>query len=147
MSKFQGMMHLLDVDHPEIKKREYNGNVKPFHEQNVAIIKLNLPDGQNGRPKLNPTCAKCQFCTVIQTQGKINEMGCGGYMCAGKDGLKEADISKGVNLREPRTIIIGDGEAYACTNREETNHGRFFLTDAPVNCTSMVPKAEEKSKQ
>jgi hypothetical protein len=142
MSKFGefGLMKCLDIEHPEIKKREYTGTTKPFYEQDVCIVRLNLA-------KLNPQCAKCRFCSVIRTQGKINELGVGGYMSNQPDGLTsvEHNPSKGIKLREPRTIIIGEGEAYACTNREQTKTGTFFVTDVDPSCANDKPKIAIKA--
>jgi len=140
MSKFATLMHLLDVEHPEIREREYPANVRPFYKQEVALIKLKLAD-------LNPLCAKCIFCDVITTQGKIDELGVGGYMSNQADGLKQVrhNPKRGITLREPTTIIMGHGQAFVCRNREQ-GKTVFFLTEKQPACEHFKEKLKVETK-
>ena len=139
MSKFELLMHLLDLKNPDIRPREYPPNVKPFYPQEVCILKLKLP-------KLNAMCEKCRFSDVITTQGKVNELGIGGYMTNQPDGVAQAKHNPkgGVELKEPRTIIMGQGQAYICRNRKQGETGTFFLTENEPPCVNFKEKVEFK---
>jgi len=152
MSKFATLMHLLDFENSEIQKREYTGNTKPFYDQFVAVIKLNLP-------KLNPVCENCRFCDVITTQGKIDELGVGGYASNQLDteikdekgnkikiGLKPVihNPTVGIRLREPRTIIMGAGQVFCCRNKKQVS--TFFLTEKDPACAEFQEKIKIKQK-
>jgi hypothetical protein len=152
MSKFAPLLDLLDFENSEIKKREYTGNTRPFMDQFVAVVKLNLP-------KLNPQCESCMSCDVITTQGKIDELGVGGYASNQQDteitdehgkkikiGLKQITHNPvaGVKLREPRTIIMGCGQVFCCRNKKNT--GAFFLSGKDVPCGGSEFKEKVKPK-
>ena len=142
MSKFATLMHLLDLKNKEIRDREFPPNVKPFYPQKTCLIKLKLAD-------LNPMCSKCMFCDVITTQGKVNELGIGGYMSNQEDGLKTVkhNPKQGVELKEPRTIIIAHGQAFICRNREQTKTGTFFLTEKEPTCEHFKEKTKFETKE
>jgi hypothetical protein len=152
MSKFASLLDLLDFENSEIKKREYSGNNRPFKDQFVAIIDLKLPN-------LNPQCENCVSCDVITTQGKIDELGVGGYASNQEDteikdekgnkikiGLKRIlhNPAVGVKLREPRTIIMGCGQVFCCRNRKNT--GSFFLNGKDIPCGGSEFKEKIKVK-
>ncbi len=143
MSKFANMMHLLDTEHPNIREKPFPENLRPFRKQYECMITLRLPD------TLNPMCDKCAFRDVVHTQGKINELGIEGYMTNQKDGLKRAEHrpQQGITLKEPRTIIIGDGEAFVCRNNERSKAGVFFLNEKMVGCASFMEKPGIKAKK
>jgi hypothetical protein len=84
---------------------------------------------------------------VITTQGKIDELGVGGYASNQEDteirdekknkvkiGLKPVTHNPvaGVKLREPRTIIIGCGQVFCCRSRKNT--GQFFQNGSSPTC-------------
>jgi hypothetical protein len=146
MSKFgtQGLMNCLDVEHPELRKKENIGNTRFLDNEEVAVIKLKLP-------VLKGKCKNCAFCSVITTQGKIDELGVGGYASNQEDTeatyagqpLKKAKIGirrvnhnpgAGVTMRVPSTIIVAAGQAFRCTNRDETNRGTDLLNENSPGC-------------
>jgi len=137
MSKFANLMHLLDVKNHEIKDREFPVGLKPFFKQQVCVIPL-LP------AELNERCLKCVFADLVTTKGKVDEFGIGGYMSNQKDGLAPTKMNMGakVTLKEPRTIIIAEGQAWRCKNLRNRMPG--FLTEKTQPCEYFMEKYKEK---
>jgi len=137
MSKFASIMQLLDLKNYEVKDRQFPNNVKPFYKQEVCVIPLKLP-------KLNSLCEKCQFHDVISTQGKVDELGVDGYMTNQPDPLEPVkhNPSRGVSLRDPRTIIMAAGQVFICRNPKQVSTSNFFLTEKQPACSLFLKRAE-----
>lgn len=146
-------MNQLDIEHPILKIREDIGNTRFIDKEEVAVIRLKLP-------VLKGKCKNCAFCDVCTINGaKINELGIGGYASnqIETDAVYETGPNKGkkvkvgiksvinnpvagVTLRNPSTIIIGAGQAFRCTNREETKNGTDLLNENSPGCKNWVGK-------
>ena len=139
MSKFSNLMHLLDLEHPDIVPRVWPHGTTPHTPHETCIIKLNPAE-------LNPTCAKCRFARLVFTKGKVDELGIQGYMSDQKDGLKRVNLNPraGINLRKPTTIIRAEGNVWLCGHPKQGLAG--FLTEEDRPCDLFQPKEEPKKK-
>jgi len=159
ISKFANFMHLFDMKNAKLIERvvDKKGNLKPKDKQEEVYIPIRFPD-------LKSQCATCMFCSVCTTNGLVDEMGIGGKASNQNDveildcttkiaeatgakvrvGLKQViknDAQK-IDLRNPTTIIIAEGQMWACYDR--MRKGSFLLKEDEPGCENYKEKIKPR---
>uniref|UniRef100_A0A6M3XY27 Uncharacterized protein n=1 Tax=viral metagenome TaxID=1070528 RepID=A0A6M3XY27_9ZZZZ len=128
-----------------IHPRKFPEGITPRHPQFECVINSELPE-------LNDICKKCMFCGISHKRRQAIELGINGYMSnteknAGKiSALEPNSISPttGLNLRDPRTIIIQEGDIYTCRNKKASAEGTYELGPDLPSCEHFKNKIVEK---
>lgn len=131
-----------------IQPKKFPSGITPERPQFECIIKTELPE-------LNDMCKDCMFCGISHKRRQAIELGIQGYMSnaeknAGKISALEPsaiNVTTGMNLRDPRTIIIQEGDFYRCANRDAGKEGIFELGSFTPSCTHFKTKHKKKKEK